>query len=96
MARIILEELVPKFYDMALLEELHRHSGEKLLFLLEQEQKHLIIRTAVREMPAHQLAHRIVQVGRLCQLFKFFIPESEWFHGILPDLFRSSLVCTDL
>lgn len=32
MARIILEELVPKFYDMALLEELHRHSGEKLLF----------------------------------------------------------------
>mgnify|MGYP002509582067 CR=1 FL=1 len=39
MARIILEELVPKFYDMALLEELHRHSGEKLLFgrLLERK-----------------------------------------------------------
>lgn len=39
LARIILEELVPKFYDMALLEEFCKRSGEALFFgrLLERK-----------------------------------------------------------
>lgn len=59
LARIILEELVPKFYDMALFEELCSHSGEKLFFGRLLERKWLLENYVQEVIRANKLPDQI-------------------------------------